>query len=144
MRITQEADYGLRVVLYLSNRGYGEKVEAKVISEDEKIPLRFLLKLLRKLNAGGITKSYRGVNGGYALNKYPKEITLKDVIEAIDGPICVNKCIGNPEACNAGKVGKCAVHRAMCGVQRKLIEELEKVDFEKVINDHRLAKDIIK
>lgn len=138
MRITQEADYGLRVVLYLSNLGYGNKVEGKVISEDEKIPLRFLLKLLRKLNAHGITKSYRGANGGYALNRLPDDITLRDVIEAIDGPICVNKCIGDPEACNARKVGKCAVHTAMCGVQKKLIDELEKVTFKDMIEENNI------
>ena len=97
MRITQETDYGFRVILYLSKLGYGEKIEAKSISKDQGIPLRFLLKLLRKLTRHGIIKSYRGVNGGYSLNRMPDEITLKDVIEAIDGPIFINRCLDDPE-----------------------------------------------
>jgi Rrf2 family transcriptional regulator, iron-sulfur cluster assembly transcription factor len=72
MRITQEADYGFRVILYLSKLGYGEKSSAKTISREQGIPLRFLLKLLRKLTCSGIIKSYRGVNGGYALTEFLK------------------------------------------------------------------------
>ncbi|MGE5628872.1 MAG: RrF2 family transcriptional regulator [Solirubrobacterales bacterium] len=130
MKITQEADYGLRVVLYLSKLEYGTRVDAATIAEKESLPLRFLLKLLRKLIAPGIVKSYRGVNGGYSLNRMPEEITLKDVIEAIDGPVCVNRCIMDPAYCNAKKGNHCEVHRALEGVQRSLAMELSKVNFK--------------
>jgi len=130
MKITQEADYGLRVILYLSKLEYGAKVDASTIAAHEVLPLRFLLKLLRKLIVPGIIRSYRGVNGGYSLNKLPEEITLKDVIEAIDGPICVNRCIVDPEYCNAKKGSHCEVHRAFEGVQKSLVSELSKVNFK--------------
>jgi Rrf2 family iron-sulfur cluster assembly transcriptional regulator len=130
MRITQEADYGLRVVLYLSKLEYGSKIDAGTIAETEGLPLRFLLKLLRKLIASGIMKSYRGINGGYSLNKLPEEITLRAVIEAIDGPICVNRCMIDPQYCNANKGTKCEIHRALGGVQQNLVTQLEKVNFK--------------
>jgi Rrf2 family iron-sulfur cluster assembly transcriptional regulator len=130
MKITQEADYGLRVILYLSKLEYGAKVDAATIAEHEDLPLRFLLKLLRKLIAPGIIKSYRGVNGGYSLNKLPQEITLKDVIEAIDGPICVNRCVLDPAYCNAKKGNRCEVHRALSGVQQNLVLQLSNVNFK--------------
>jgi Rrf2 family iron-sulfur cluster assembly transcriptional regulator len=130
MRITQEADYGLRVVLYLSKIGYGEKVDAPTIAEHENLPLRFLLKLLRKLTAAGIVRSYRGVKGGYALNRLPEDITLRDVIEAIDGKICVNRCMYDPSYCSANRGAKCEVHKALNTVQQKLLEELEKINFK--------------
>ncbi len=130
MRITQEADYGLRVILYLSKLEYGARMDAGTIAEHESMPLRFLLKLLRKLAAAEIVKSYRGINGGYTLNRQPGQITLKDVIEAIDGPICVNRCILDPSYCNAKKGGRCEVHRALQGVQKSLASELSKVNFE--------------
>lgn len=130
MRITQEADYSLRVVLHLSKIGYGEIVDAATIAEKEHLPLRFLLKLLRKLIASGIVKSYRGVKGGYALNKLPKDITLRDVVEAIDGPICVNRCIADPAYCNANRVGKCEIHNALAAIQMSFVKSLEKVNFE--------------
>ncbi|WP_234125003.1 RrF2 family transcriptional regulator [Clostridium hydrogenum] len=130
MRITQEADYSLRVVLYLSKIGYDEKVDAGTIAEHEHLPLRFLLKLLRKLIKSEIVKSYRGVKGGYALNKYPKDITLKDVIEAIDGPIYVNRCLLDPSYCNAKKSNICEIHCALSTVQNSLVNNLEKINFE--------------
>ncbi|ENK1243327.1 Rrf2 family transcriptional regulator [Clostridium sporogenes] len=133
MKITQEADYALRVILHLSKLGYGEKVEARIISEEEELPLRFLLKLLRKLKKAGIVVSFRGVKGGYALNKQPKDINLKDVIEAIDGPICINRCIYDPKYCNAGKNGNCQIHKALCKIQKKLVNELEAVDFQDIL-----------
>lgn len=130
MRITQEADYGLRVVLYLSKIEYGKKVDAGTIAEHEQLPLRFLLKLLRKLIQSGIIISYRGIKGGYALNKTPKEITLRDVIEAIDGPICVNRCMLDPKYCSAKKTGSCQIHSALFTVQQSLLTQLENINFE--------------
>jgi Rrf2 family iron-sulfur cluster assembly transcriptional regulator len=129
MRITQEADYGLRVVLYLSKLEYGAKVDAGTIAQHEGLPLRFLLKLLRKLISPGIIRSYRGINGGYSLNRLPEEITLRDVIEAIDGPIYVNRCIVDPEYCNAKKNNKCEIHRALSDVQKELVLKLSKINF---------------
>ncbi|MBK1813377.1 Rrf2 family transcriptional regulator [Clostridium sp. YIM B02505] len=130
MKITQEADYGLRVVLYLSKLGEDAKVKASVIAEHEGLPLRFLLKLLGKLIGSGIIKSYRGTNGGYSLNKLPEEITLKDVIEAIDGPIYVNRCLIDPTYCNAQKGNRCEIHKALGGIQTSLIMQLSKINFK--------------
>ncbi|MBZ9685280.1 Rrf2 family transcriptional regulator [Clostridium estertheticum] len=134
MKITQEADYGLRVVLHLSKLGYGEKVESKVISEKEGIPLRFLLKLLRKLIQVDILRSYKGVKGGYAINKLPEQITLKAVIEAIDGPVCVNRCVIDPIFCNLNRSSVCILHRAMTKVQKSLNEQLESINFKQLVD----------
>jgi Rrf2 family protein len=120
----------MRVVLYLSKLGYEQKIDAATIAEHEKLPLRFLLKLLRKLIKSGIVKSYRGVKGGYALNKYPKDINLREVIEAIDGPICVNRCLTDSSYCNAKRTGICEIHNALSLVRSDLIKNLEKINFE--------------
>lgn len=133
MKITQEVDYALRVVLYLSKLGFGEKLEARVISEEENIPIRFLLKLLRKLRQAGIVESFRGVNGGYALSKQPEDITFKDVIQAIDGPIYVNRCLYDPEHCNQNRANVCEIHKAMSSFQSKLISELEAINFKDLL-----------
>ncbi|MCI1944315.1 RrF2 family transcriptional regulator [Clostridium luticellarii] len=136
MRITQESDYGLRVVLYLSKLGYGKKIEAKSIARDENVPLRFLLKLLRKLTQAGIIKSYRGVNGGYALNLMPEKITLRSIIEAIDGPIYLNRCLYDPERCTANRNGHCDIHNSLLKIQNHLIEELESVNFKDILENN--------
>ncbi len=135
MRITQEVDYAFRVVLFLSKLGLGQKIEAKSISQQEKIPLRFLLKLLRKLTHSGIIRSFRGVNGGYALNQMPENINLKNVLEAIDGPIYMNRCLYDPIYCNLNRTNSCAVHKALEKVQNSLVKELENISFKNLLDN---------
>lgn len=133
MRITQEGDYALRVVRYLYKYGNGGRVEAKVISEKENIPLRFLLKLLRKLTAAGIIRSYRGTGGGYSIARSPRDVSIRAVIEAIEGPITVNRCLLDPAACNLNRAGHCDIHRALGKIQKSLLADLEDANFESIL-----------
>ncbi|MFT8888523.1 MAG: Rrf2 family transcriptional regulator [Ethanoligenens sp.] len=133
MRVTQESDYALRVIIFLYHRGIGERVEARVISEKENVPLRFLLKLLRKMAAADIIRSYRGSGGGYAIEKAPSAISVREVIEAVEGPICVNKCLGDSSQCNLGRASTCHIHRALQMIQDKLLANLEDLTFEEIL-----------
>jgi Rrf2 family protein len=135
MNINQESDYAFRLVLMLSKEGIENRLDAKSLSEKGNIPLRFLLKLTRKLTQSGIVKSFRGINGGYALAKAPKDITLRDVVEAIQGPIIVTRCVYDKEACSANKMGHCSIHRALTDIQSTMVEKLEKVNFENLKKD---------
>lgn len=135
MNINQESDYAFRIILMLSKEGVDNKLDAKSLSEKGNIPLRFLLKLTRKLTKAEIVKSYRGVNGGYALAKDPKTITLKDVVEAIQGPIIVTRCIYDQKACSANKGSHCSIHKALGNIQNTIIDELDKINFETLKND---------
>ena len=132
MNITQESDYAIRAVLILTNNN--EVLDANSISRIGNIPIRFLLKLLGKLVKAGIVKSYRGVNGGYKLNKEPKAVNLKMIIEEIEGNIAINRCLFDPEACNTKMNDNCCIHRALCNVQEKLSHELESINFEDLKN----------
>ncbi len=133
MRVTQETDYALRVVYFLYRHGIGERVEARVISETEKIPLRFLLKLLRKLVAAEIIRSYRGCGGGYAIERAPSDVSVLEVIETVEGPIYVNKCLGDGTKCNLGRSQTCNVHKALQSVQDKLVWDLRSLTFEHIL-----------
>ena len=79
MVMTLEADYAVRIVEYLTK--HPERRDAKTISEETQIPLRFSLKILRELVAEGLVCSFKGAKGGYTLAKSPEEITLRQVIE---------------------------------------------------------------
>lgn len=133
MRITQEADYALRIVLMLSRVGKNNHMDAKKISEKENVPLRFALKILRKLKKAEIVQSIRGVNGGYLINKDIENITMKDVIEAIDGSVFINRCLEDPNLCNLNRTDHCTIHKAIKKVQRKIDEELEGITFKQLI-----------
>lgn len=133
MKITQEADYAFRIILFLSKIGH-IVIDAHKISESENIPPRFTLKILRKLTNAGLTKSFRGVTGGYSLNREPEKITFRDVIEAIDGPIYINRCLYDENHCNLHRTtNTCDIHRELSKVRVKVIDELEKLNFKDIM-----------
>ena len=131
MRITREADYALRIVVMLAT--IDKQTDAKEIADKNDVPYRFALKILRKLVQANIVKSFRGVNGGYVLNRKPSEITMREVIETIDGKIAINKCFENPESCRNN--GVCKVQKKLFGVQLVIANEFEKITFEDILNE---------
>lgn len=98
MHITSETDYAIRIVDCLARDG--GRVGASSISERTCVTLRFALKILRKLVSSGIVRSFKGANGGYILAKSPDEISLGDVIRAIEGPFLVSRCLREGHICN--------------------------------------------
>ncbi len=96
MRITNEADYALRFMCVL---GCGGQKSAKAISEETGVTLRFALKILRKLALAGVVGSQQGASGGYFLSRPPKEISVGEIVEIIDGPLQINNCIDESYCC---------------------------------------------
>src|SRR5699024_12413123 len=110
MHITLEADYAVRIVHVLakSNR----RLDAKTISEMTGVTLRFSLKILRKLVAAGIIKSFKGTQRGYEIGRELDQISLGEVIETIDGCYTLDRCVSRAYACarhasRARKLQKC-------------------------------------
>ena len=143
MRITVESGCAVRIILFLSIRGVGEKTGAKMISENENIPIRFTLKILRKLKIAGLVCSYRGQSGGYALIKEPKDVSLKEVIEIIDGPITMNKCLGGTGVCDLNRSNVCPVHYYLGSVQKDVSKQLSDINFQMLIDKYSENKENI-
>lgn len=133
MRITQEADNAFRVILHLAGLPEGERCTARSISEVMNISVQFTLKTLNKLTKSGITCAYRGVNGGYALNKAAGDITMREIIEVVDGPIAINRCLLEKKNCSQNIADKCVVNTALAGVQKVLIDALESISMEHLL-----------
>ncbi|MGI6161477.1 MAG: RrF2 family transcriptional regulator [Christensenellales bacterium] len=133
MKISQEADYAMRIVYSLALCEPGDRLGVRVISENMNIPLRFALKIFRKLNLAGITKSYRGVYGGYALAKRPDQLSFRNVIEAIDGVASINRCVTNHEFCNRDASGDCPMHKKFEELQKDINAKLEEVKFSELL-----------
>ncbi|MFZ5753895.1 MAG: RrF2 family transcriptional regulator [Bacillota bacterium] len=129
MQLNQATDYAFRAVLHLAKFASGEVVSAQTIASREEIPMRFLLKIMRSLIKAGIVKSYRGVDGGYTLAKSPREITLLDVVEAIEGSVHINRCLLDPEYCSKHWADCCPIHQVLDGIQANLVKELSRYNF---------------
>jgi Rrf2 family protein len=87
MRVSAKADYAVRAMVELASSGEGAPVKAERISQAQGIPIKFLENIMSELRNGGLVRSQRGVEGGYWLARPAGEITLAQVIRAVDGPL---------------------------------------------------------
>lgn len=90
MKLSRTVSYAVQATLQLAKSGSAEPVPCSKLAMTGNMPERFLLQILRNLVTHGILRSTRGVDGGYALTRSPDEVSLLEVIEAIDGPLAGN------------------------------------------------------
>jgi len=129
MFLTKECDYGLRIIRALAN---GEKSTAEEICESENIPGQFAYKILKKLERAEYLRSSRGRDGGYWLVKPISDITIYDVVSAIDKNLYLNECLRGDRRCTKNSSDKpCGVHMELKRIQKVLVDELQ----QKTIND---------
>lgn len=127
MQITRQADYALRAIVFLSRIGENEKAPTGVIAKEQQIPASFLAKIISQLSIAGLINTSRGARGGVSLARPADEISLLDVIEAIDGPIYLNDCTNNSEDCPF--IESCPLKEIWCEAQTALIEKLSNAKF---------------
>ena len=94
MKLSRTVAYAVQASLHLARENSDEPVPCSRLAAEGQMPERFLLQILRNLVAHGILNSTRGVDGGYSLDRSPSEISLLDVIEAIDGPLVPTLPVG--------------------------------------------------
>ncbi len=99
MEITKAADYGLRAMYRLGQSPMNVSALIGDIAEEMSIPAQFLHKVMPRLVKAGLVRSRRGARGGYRLAKQPSEISLLQIVQAIDGPIYINRCLFDHEDC---------------------------------------------
>lgn len=128
MQLTREADYAVRVVLDLAEHGGSRPVRSADIGRRKLIPQAFLTKVVQRLARHGYVRTRRGTGGGITLRRDPRAITLRDVVEAIEGPIHLNRCLVRPDACPLAR--QCATHPVWRRIQELVIGELEGATIE--------------
>jgi Rrf2 family protein len=89
VRLTLKADYAIRALAELAARSDGAPVKAEELADAQNIPRGFLLGILGQVRNAGLITSQRGHDGGFALRRAPKQITLADIIRAVDGPLAM-------------------------------------------------------
>ena len=138
MRITKEADYALRIMRCLAECPDGVR-DAKTMSALLNIPARFTLKILHKLMIGKLVKSFKGVNGGYKVNFPPSEITMRQIVEIIDGPLAISRCLDMKYECShmAQDKSGCYFHKVFEEINVKLAAELDKITLEMALRNEK-------
>lgn len=132
MQITRQADYAVRAVLYLAQLGTDQRAATSQIAQEQKIPPSFLAKIVSQLSVAGILQTSRGARGGVSLARDPENISILEVVEAIDGPILLNECVsGNGSSCTFGDT--CPMRPLWCDAQAELVNRLTHTDFSQFI-----------
>ena len=127
MQITRQADYAVRAMVYLAQLGPERRASTSQIAQEKQIPPSFLAKIVSQLSVAGLLQTSRGARGGVSLAKSAADISLLDVVEAIDGPILLNDCVGDNAACSFGE--NCPMKPVWCDAQLELVERLSKTNF---------------
>jgi Rrf2 family protein len=135
MQITRQADYAIRAVRYLARQGGTQRAATSTVAQEMKIPPSFLAKIISQLSIAGLLHTSRGARGGVTLAREPKDISLLDVVEAIDGPILLNECVGDPGGCVFS--GDCLVHPIWVEAQESLIKRLGDTRFDLLSDGHK-------
>ena len=126
MQITRQADYATRAILYLARTGKDERIATSQVAREQKIPPSFLAKIISQLSIAGLLHTSRGARGGISLSRDPEQITLLEVIEAIDGPIQLNMCV---EGGGCPYEENCPLQPVWCDAQKELVTRLRSTTF---------------
>jgi Rrf2 family protein len=120
MKLSTKGRYGVRLMLDLAAH-YGEgPVFLKDICRREDISEKYLWQLINPLKAVGLIHATRGAHGGYVLAKAPSEVSVKDILEVVEGPICLVDCIEKPATC---KRSDFCIARDLWGDASKVLAE---------------------
>ena len=131
MQITRQADYATRAILYLARHQNGKRVATSQVAKEQKIPSSFLAKIISQLSIAGLLNTARGAQGGISLARNPEQITLLQVIEAIDGPIQLNVCVGREDV--SASEENCPIQSVWRDAQNELITKLRNANFGELI-----------
>ncbi|GAB4433874.1 MAG: Rrf2 family transcriptional regulator [bacterium] len=132
MRITNTSEYAIRAIVYMA-KNPELSYSATELYPYLDAPQKFLAKILQKLAKKKILKSQRGVKGGFKLAVPLENLTLVDIIEAVDGEIALNKCLLTDYDCK--REPKCPVHPLWEEAQIKLKEALNRKTIAEIVND---------
>jgi len=137
MQITRQADYAVRAVLYLARMEPTQRSATSQVAKEQRIPPSFLAKIISQLSIAGLLHTSRGARGGVTLARAPKEITLLEVIEAIDGPILLNECVNGNGTCTFDD--ECPLRPVWCEAQEELVGRLKGTNFQQLLEQSAVA-----
>ena len=129
--IRRNSDYALRSLGLLAGLPRGKKIKVTSIAKKQNVPVAFLRKTLLKLSKAGIVESQSGPSGGFWLARKPSQISLKEVLESVQGRVSLNDCLYDCNSCIRWR--RCSVRPGLSVIQEKLIGLLDKCNLEDFI-----------
>ncbi|MCL4533008.1 MAG: Rrf2 family transcriptional regulator [Deltaproteobacteria bacterium] len=135
MNISRASDYAIRGLVYMAKQPAGTVCYVKDIAKNTNSPASFMSKIFQTLAKSGIIDSFIGTKGGFTFNARPEDITIKKVVEIIDGPIVLNRCVVNKSSCQ--NAGNCDVHFMWADIQKMLTKALSSYSIADFATDKK-------
>ncbi len=133
LRLSKKADYALMAMKHLAVHVDGSAASAREIAESYDIPLELMAKILQRLARRGLLTSLQGTRGGYRLARQTAQITVADIIEAIEGPLQVTACSVEEENC--GQYAKCNVRDPLWKIKDRIVAALSDCTLQEIASD---------
>lgn len=130
--LRQNTDYALRAMSNLAGRYGGGAVATRRLSEEEGISYEFAAKIMQDLHAAGLVESTMGPKGGFSLARAPDEVTLLEVVSAVQGEVCVNKCFLQSDPCP--RRPHCAISSKIAGLQDYIEKFLAGITLQELLD----------
>lgn len=136
MRLSTKSRYGLRILLQiaLDNRE-GKAAQGKSISKKQEISEPYLEQIMIPLKNAGFVRTTRGCNGGYFLNKDPKEISILDVIELFEGELTLVDCVSDEKSCP--RIKNCQTTNVWKRIANSVREAAGKITLATILEEHK-------
>ena len=125
MQLTRAADYAVRVMIFLATLPEEKRALLPDLARVTEAPESFLSKVLQSLAHAKLISSRRGKSGGFVIQQSGREATMRQVIEAVDGPICLNVCLNASKSCD--RKSSCPAHPVWARAQRAMLDVLMSV-----------------
>jgi len=132
-RVNRQTDYAIRVLLALAKQPEGTRLATSAIGEEMLIPKAFLTRIVAQLAQAGMVVTFPGRDGGLQLPRPAGEITLWDVVDAMEGPFLLSDCMSGEQACPFE--GACPVRLRWERLQKAIMDELARTNFAELATE---------
>ncbi len=135
LKINRQTDYAVRVILALAKQGEGARLSSGEIQREMLIPPALMLRIVAQLAHAGLVNTFPGREGGMALSRPASQITLKDAVEAFEGPILLSECMQAKGEEDCPFRSDCPVRSKWGRVQVAMLREMAAITFESLAQE---------
>jgi Rrf2 family protein len=135
LRINRQTDYAVRVILSLAQRDEATRLSSAEIQREMLIPKSFMGRIVAQLAQAGLVTTFTGRDGGLQLQRPASQITLKDIVEAFEGPVLLSECMQSKGEDDCPFRGNCPVRSKWGRVQVAMLQEMASVTMASLVNE---------
>jgi len=132
--VRRNTDYAVRLMVNLSHRYDEGPISTRTASTEEQVSYQLACKLMQSLQKVGLLKSSMGPKGGFTLGRNPSDISLLDIVSAIQGPVSMNRCVLIPKVCPQSK--NCSVRGKLASLQKDINDKLANITLDELVHKH--------